>query len=175
MLLLLEITLGKRHHVVALVASSLRYPSPHKVLKTVLPCMAWGRFCSPSQQPAGCQRVGLGFSGGPCKLPQSCLKGHLFCLKNFCSWSFSTKAPRATELELNLSTRKCLATKSPSPCTAHVSVQDTNKSQREAELNSFNPCLWPRRSTWCQTLLLIGLFACQMEAGDSHPRCARLV
>lgn len=157
------------------ILTRVQCPAPHRVSRTVLPCVAWGWLCSHSWQPAGHQRAGFGFSGGPCELPQSCLKGRLFCLKNFYSWSFSTEGPRVTELGLNLSTRKPLAIKSPSPCAAHVSFQNTSKSQREAELNSFNLCLWPWHSTWCQTLLLIGLFACQMEAGDSHPRCARLV
>lgn len=57
-----------------------------------------------------------------------------------------------------------------------VSVSDTRKRQREAKLNSFIYFfLLPGHSTWCERLLLAGLFSCQMEAGDSCPRCACLV
>lgn len=56
-----------------------------------------------------------------------------------------------------------------------ASVWDTNKSQRETKLDSIIICLLPQRSVWCRILILIGLFSCQMEDGDSNPRCACLI
>lgn len=57
----------------------------------------------------------------------------------------------------------------------HESVSGTPTSQREAKLSAFSLCLLPWHSSWCQRLILIGLFPCQMEAADSQPRCAWLV
>lgn len=115
MLLLLEITLGKRCYVVPLVVSSppsVWYPAPHGVLGTVLPCMVWGQACSPSLWEAGDQCAGLGFLDDSCAVPQLCLRGQIFCTQNYYSLSFSAKGLRVTKLRLNLSMGKPLGAKS---------------------------------------------------------------
>lgn len=54
-------------------------------------------------------------------------------------------------------------------------MSGTPTSQREAKLSACSLCLLLWHSSWCQRLILIGLFPCQMEAADSQPRCAWLV
>lgn len=129
--------------------------------------------CGVGMAPSGL-RAGLGFLQGPYEVPQLGLRGCLISigripigrilLQNVLegpSWDQTYPWEKAS-------------VKNPPPLL-HESVSGTPISQREAKLNASSLCLLPWHSSWCQRLILIGLFPCQMEAADSHPRCAWLV